>query len=98
MFMELNKEGIYLTFLFYQLLMVASIWMKVLENEKVKQFNKKRIKLTLSFLVSLLLTVGGYFIQSHSIIIEWMVGLIIFGFMMFLTFRLENMINDNNHK
>ena len=90
--MEITKEGIYLTFLFYQLVMVLAIWLETVKSENARQIRMERMKLTAGTIAISLLTVGGYFIGEEILWIEWIVGLFIFSLLFILTFKIVDYI------
>lgn len=90
--MEITKEGIYLTFLFYQLVMVLAIWLETVKSENARQIRMERLKLTAGTIAISLLTVGGYFIGEEILWIEWIVGLFIFSLLFILTFKIVDYI------
>ena len=90
--MEITKEGIYLTFLFYQLVMVLVIWLKTVKSENARQIRMERLKLTAGTIAISVLSVGGYFIGEEISWIEWIVGLFIFSLLFMLTFKIVDFI------
>lgn len=86
--MEITKEGIYLTFLFYQLVMVLAIWLETVKSENARQIRMERLKLTAGTITISLLSVGGYFIGEEISWIEWIIGLFIFSLLFILIFKL----------
>lgn len=90
--MEITKEGIYLTFLFYQLVMVLAIWLETVKSENARQIRMERLKLTAGTIAISVLSVGGYFIGEEISWIEWIVGLFIFSLLFMLTFKIVDFI------
>lgn len=86
--MDVNKEGIYLALLLYQIVMTLTIWVETAEIEHVQQFRIERLKLTAGTITISLLTSGGYFITEGNRWAEWIVGLLIFSLTCLLTFKL----------
>lgn len=86
--MEITKEGIYLTFLFYQLVMILTIWIEAVKSEHTQEIRMERLKLTARTVAVSLLTVGGYFIGEGTLWVEWIVGLVLFSLLLILTFKL----------
>lgn len=86
--MEITKEGVYLTFLFYQLVMVLAIWLETVKSENARQIRMERLKFTAGTIAILLLTVGGYFIGEEMSWAEWIIGLFIFSLLFILIFKL----------
>lgn len=90
--MEITKEGIYLTFLFYQLVMVLAIWLETVKSENARQIRMERLKLTAVTIAISLLTVGGYFIGEEMSWVDWIVGLLILSLLFILTFKIVDFI------
>ena len=86
--MEITKEGIYLTFLIYQLVMILTIWIEAVKSEHTQEIRMERLKLTARTVAVSLLTVGGYFIGEGILWVEWIVGLLMFILLLILTFKL----------
>ena len=86
--MEITKEGIYLTFLLYQLVMILTIWIEAVKSEHTQEIRMERLKLTARIVAVSLLTVGGYFIGEGTLWVEWIVGLLMFILLLILTFKL----------
>ena len=86
--MEITKEGIYLTFLIYQLVMILTIWIEEVNSEHTQEIRMKRLKLTARTIAVSLLTVGVYFIGEGTLWVEWIVGLLMFILLLILTFKL----------
>ena len=86
--MEITKEGIYLTFLFYQLVMILITWIEAVKSEHTQEIRMERLKLTARTVAVSLLTVGGYFIGEETLWVEWIVGLVLFSLLLILTFKL----------
>ena len=86
--MEITKEGIYLTFLLYQLVMILTIWIEEVKSEHTQGIRMGRLKLTARTVAVSLLTVGGYFIGEGTLWVEWIVGMLMFILLLILTFKL----------
>lgn len=86
--MGITKEGIYLTFLGYQLVMVLTIWLETVKSENARQIRMERLKLTAGTIAISLLTVGGYFIGEEMSWADWIVGLLILSLLFLLNFKL----------
>lgn len=86
--MGITKEGVYLTFLFYQLVMILTIWIEAVKSEHTQEIRMERLKLTARTVAVSLLTVSGYFIGEGTLWVEWIVGLLIFILLLILTSKL----------
>ena len=86
--MGITKEGVYLTFLLYQLVMILTIWIEAVKSEHTQEIRMERLKLTARIVAVSLLTVGGYFIGEGILWIEWIVALLMLSLLLILTFKL----------
>lgn len=77
-----------MTFLFYQLVMILTIWIEAVKSEHTQEIRMERLKLTARTVAVSLLTVSGYFIGEGTLWVEWIVGLLIFILLLILTSKL----------